>query len=66
MRIEINQKKVLETINKLSPATLKDIATSLEINQMFVSGYLSALEHVQKIESKVVGTTIIYIIKGDN
>lgn len=63
MRIELNKKAVLDAIETHSPATLPEIVQSLGKNQMFISGYLSALEHMGVIESKKVGTSIVFTIK---
>jgi predicted transcriptional regulator len=64
MKIEITQKEVLSTVEKLSPATVSDIAKSLNTNQMFVSGYLSALEELNLVKSKNVGSSVVYMVNG--
>ena len=53
----------LEVIKKQSPASLPEIVQSLGKNQMFISGYLSALEHVGIIRSKKIGTSIAFTIQ---
>ena len=64
MKIEITQKEVLSTVEKLSPATVSDIAKALNTNQMFVSGYLSALEELNLVKSKNVGSSVVYMVNG--
>ena len=64
MRIQIEKKEVLEAIEKDSPATLPEIVNSLgKKNQMFISGYLRALEHLGIIKSKDVGTSVVFVIQ---
>ena len=66
MRIEIKKKEVLEAIEKHYPvATLPEIIQTLGKNQMFISGYLRALEHMGVVTSKKAGTSIVFTLKNE-
>ena len=61
MKIELKRDDVLAALEKLAPATVSDIAKYLDVNQMYISGYLSALEDQKFIMSKQAGSSVIYM-----
>lgn len=63
MKINIKRDEVISVVKKLAPATVSDIAKELNVNQMYISGYLSALEEHNLVVSKSIGSSVIYMPK---
>lgn len=55
--------KVVDVLNQGDVQSVKEISEQVEVNPMFLSGFLHALHEVEVLEKKIVGGTHIYQIK---
>lgn len=52
--------KIIELLEKDPGQAIKQLAEKLEVNRIFLAGYLKALENLGYVKSKRIGSAKIY------
>ena len=57
--------KIVAILEKDPGQSVKEMASQLEVNRTFLSGYLKALEDQGYVKSKRIGPAQVYFNKGE-